>query len=97
MMVSSFTDWLSDIDIVPGDTVVVSSDILPILLKSRELGLKFKPVVLIEALQDRVGVNGTLLFPRSIGVSVEVSLLISERVVLRRVPCHNRLYRCLDI
>ena len=44
MMVSPFTDWLNDVDIVSGDTVVVSSDILPILLKSRELGLKFKPI-----------------------------------------------------
>ena len=63
MMVSPFTDWLSDVDIVSGDTVVVSSDILPILLKSRELGLKFKPIDLIEAIQDKVGVNGTLFFP----------------------------------
>ena len=97
MMVSPFTDWLNDVDIVSGDTVVVSSDTLPILLKSRELDLKFKPIDLIEAIQDKVSVNRTWPFQRLIGVSVEVSLLTSERVVLRQDPSHKKLYRCLDI
>lgn len=56
-------DIAARLDIGPGDTVLVSSDVLRLALACRERGERFDADVFIDSLQARIGATGTLLFP----------------------------------
>lgn len=53
----------SKIDINEGDTVLVSSDILRILINNNKFKNEISPDEIIDMLKDKIGKNGNLLFP----------------------------------
>lgn len=53
----------SKVDINDGDTVLVSSDILRILINNRNFKNVISPDKIIDMLKDKIGKNGNLLFP----------------------------------
>ena len=53
----------SEININNGDTVLVSSDILKILLYNKKAKDKISPDNIIDMLKEKIGNNGNLLFP----------------------------------
>jgi aminoglycoside 3-N-acetyltransferase len=54
---------IDQINIKSGDKVLVSSNILEILTKLKNSDKKFDPNLLIDGLIDKIGSNGTLMFP----------------------------------
>ena len=52
----------SEININNGDTVLVSSDVLKILLYNKKVESKISPDNIIDMLKEKIG-NGNLLFP----------------------------------
>ena len=53
----------SEININNGDTVLVSSDIVKILLYNKKLKEKISPDNIIDMLKEKIGPTGNLLFP----------------------------------
>ena len=58
-----FLDFLDKINIKKNDILYIASNITLILLLHKKLKEKFDPNDLIDYFYERVGVNGTLLFP----------------------------------
>ena len=73
----------SKIDINDGDTVLVSSDILRILINNRNSKNVISPDKIIDMLKDKIGKNGNLLFPTFIGTFVRETIIIqNDRIIL---------------
>ena len=51
------------INVVPGDKLLVSSNILKILIKLKKRDKEFNANLIIDLLLNKVGKNGTLMFP----------------------------------
>lgn len=54
---------IDQINIKSGDKVLVSSNILGVLTQLKESNKKFNPSLIIDCLIDKIGSNGTLMFP----------------------------------
>ena len=54
---------IDQININSGDKVLVSSNILGFLTQLKESNKKFNPSLIIDCLIDKIGSNGTLMFP----------------------------------
>ena len=52
-----------NVEISNGEIILVSSDILKLLIKSKQNNEKLKPSMIIDMLIEKIGKNGTLLFP----------------------------------
>jgi len=59
----SYKDILSEIDIKKGDVVFVGSSILQLICVCRKNGEKFNPDVFIDSIINKIGDEGTLIFP----------------------------------
>mgnify|MGYP001082635638 CR=1 FL=1 len=58
-----FDDIFKQININPGDKILVSSSILKLLIQSRKENKKFDGNIIIDSLISTIGENGTLMFP----------------------------------
>ena len=64
------------INITSCDKILVHSNILKILIKLKKKNKKFNANLIIDSLINKVGPNGTIIFPTYIGISVKVKVLI---------------------
>lgn len=62
-MLENFDRLLDECNIVKGDKILVSSNILQILIYCKKNQKKFQPSRLIKNLKKKVGKNGTIMFP----------------------------------
>ena len=54
---------IKQLDIFPGDNLLVSSSILGLLIKCKQNKEDFNPNIIIDCLIEKIGPNGNLLFP----------------------------------
>ncbi|WP_027416156.1 AAC(3) family N-acetyltransferase [Aneurinibacillus terranovensis] len=59
----SYTDIVNNLDINPGDIVLIGSDITHLVLETLKNGEKFDSNIFIDSFINKIGTNGTLLFP----------------------------------
>lgn len=63
MNISIYDKILSSININKNDNLFISSDMTTLLFNYLEQGIKFDCNLFIEAVQEKIGSNGTLIFP----------------------------------
>ena len=59
----NWNNIINKLNIFPGDKVLVSSNTLDIILKLKKINQNFQPNDLIDSLINKIGKEGTLLFP----------------------------------
>ncbi len=60
---SLYDRFVDSLHLAPGQTVLIASNLMPLSLLFRKHAQRFDPHLLIDTLQQRIGVTGTLLFP----------------------------------
>ena len=70
---------LIKIGIKKNDKIMLTSSILPLLIKYKKNKINFKPLDIINILIDLIGKNGTLLIPYLIGIFVRVKTFIIKK------------------
>ena len=57
-----FRKYFEKINIIPGDKILVHSNILNVLIKFKKKNKKFDADLIIDSLIKKVGPNGTIMF-----------------------------------